>query len=98
MAGKETAPDLGGKICLFLCGGISVLRTCCTRKKAREGRNEPTIYIINTSADKKNWDLIEEIRKKNETEYSHLDKDESADWRHPNFRGSTFCLKERKPK
>jgi hypothetical protein len=46
------------------CGGISVLRTCCTRKKAREGRNEPTIYIINTSADKKNWDLIEEIRKK----------------------------------
>jgi hypothetical protein len=39
------------------CGGISVLRTCCTRKKAREGRNEPTIYIINTSADKKNWDL-----------------------------------------
>lgn len=35
---------------------------------------------------------------KNETGYSHLYKDESADWRHPNFRGLTFQIKERKPK
>lgn len=48
----------------YICGGIFVLRICCIRKKVREGRNEFIIYIINILVDKKNWDFIEEIRKK----------------------------------
>lgn len=71
---------------------MSVLRTCCTRIKAREERNKPTIYIINILAEKKNWDLIEEIRKKN----LKLGVLIWLKMRHPNLTGSTFSMKETK--
>lgn len=64
--------------------------------KGRRGRNEPTMYTINISADEKNWGLTEEIRKTNEAGCSNLVQDKPAGWRHFNLTGSAILLKKRK--
>lgn len=71
------------------------MRTCYEDKGKRR-RNEPTMCIINISADEKNWGLTEEIRKTNETGCSNLVQDKPAGWRHFSLAGSAVSLKKRK--
>lgn len=63
--------------------------------KGKRRRDEPTMYIVNISADEKNWGLTEEIRKTNEAGCSKLVQDKPAGWRHFNLAGSAVLLKRK---